>query len=399
MKRNHRRRGWSGHGRGSRPYMNKAQRDKANAAAAAKKRELPFSDEVSKYEKMAKIGHGTFGEVFKAKHKLTGKIVALKKCLVQDANEGFPITLLREIKLLKLLKHNNIINLIDICTTEATQFNSYKSNVHLVFDFCEHDLAGLLKNPNVKFTLGEIKKIMQMLLNGLYYIHRNQMLHRDMKPANVLITREGVLKIADFSLARDFSPAVIPQGNCYTNNVVTLWYRPPELLLGERDYGPSIDLWGVGCIMAELWTRIPIMQGHTEQHQLNVISHLCGSITPEVWPNVDMKYKLYQKMQLPKGQERKVKDRLEAYVEDPYALDLIDMLLVLDPAKRTDSDSALNHDFFWFDPLPSDLTNMLSTHNTSMFEYLSPPRHRPQEPPKQNRKSAITSQLVFDRVF
>nr|XP_015222513.1 PREDICTED: cyclin-dependent kinase 9 [Lepisosteus oculatus] len=284
----------------------------------------------------------------------------------------------------------------------STQYNRYKGSIYLVFDFCEHDLAGLLSNANVKFTLAEIKKVMQMLLNGLYYIHRNKILHRDMKAANVLITRDGVLKLADFGLARAFSLAKNSQGNRYTNRVVTLWYRPPELLLGERDYGPPIDLWGAGCIMAEMWTRSPIMQGNTEQHQLTLISQLCGSITAEVWPAVDKKYELYQKLELPKGQKRKVKDRLKAYVKDPYALDLIDKLLVLDPAQRIDSDDALNHDFFWSDPMPSDLKNMLSTHNQSMFEYLAPPRrrgHMPQQPANQSRNPATTNQTEFDRVF
>ncbi|KAG7273765.1 hypothetical protein CRUP_003265 [Coryphaenoides rupestris] len=359
--------------------------------------EFPFCDEFSKYEKLAKIGQGTFGEVFKAKHRQSTKKVALKKVLMENEKEGFPITALREIKILQLLKHENVVNLIEICRTKATPFNRYKGNIYLVFDFCEHDLAGLLSNANVKFTLAEIKKVMQMLLNGLYYIHRNKILHRDMKAANVLITRDGVLKLADFGLARAFSLAKNSQGNRYTNRVVTLWYRPPELLLGERDYGPPIDLWGAGCIMAEMWTRSPIMQGNTEQHQLTLISQL-----NTVWPEVDKKYELYQKMELPKGQKRKVKERLKAYVKDAYALDLIDKLLVLDPVQRIDSDDALNHDFFWSDPMPSDLKNMLSTHNTSMFEYLAPPRrrgHMPQQQPNQNRNPATTSQTEFDRVF
>uniref|UniRef100_A0A480TNP5 Cyclin-dependent kinase 9 n=1 Tax=Sus scrofa TaxID=9823 RepID=A0A480TNP5_PIG len=244
--------------------------------------ECPFCDEVTKYEKLAKIGQGTFGEVFKAKHRKTGQKVALKKVLMENEKEGFPITALREIKILQLLKHENVVNLIEICRTKASPYNRCKGSIYLVFDFCEHDLAGLLSNVLVKFTLSEIKRVMQMLLNGLYYIHRNKILHRDMKAANVLITRDGVLKLADFGLARAFSLAKNSQPNRYTNRVVTLWYRPPELLLGERDYGPPIDLWGAGCIMAEMWTRSPIMQGNTEQHQLALISQLCGSITPEV---------------------------------------------------------------------------------------------------------------------
>lgn len=196
--------------------------------------DFPFCDESSKYEKVAKIGQGTFGEVFKARARNSNKkFVAMKKVLMDNEKEGFPITALREIKILQLLKHENVVNLIEICRTKATLHNKYRSTFYLVFDFCEHDLAGLLSNVNVKFSLGEIKKVMQQLLNGLYYIHSNKILHRDMKAANVLITKNGILKLADFGLARAFSVAKSGQVNKYTNRVVTLWYRPPELLLGE----------------------------------------------------------------------------------------------------------------------------------------------------------------------
>ena len=212
---------------------------------------------------------------------------------------------------------------------------------------------------------------MQQLLDGLFFIHYNKILHRDMKAANILITKTGTLKLADFGLARAYS---ISKGapNRYTNRVVTLWYRPPELLLGERDYGPAIDMWGAGCIMAEMWTRCPIMQGTSEQQQLKFISHLCGSITPEVWPGVE-KLEFYNKLELEKGKTRKVKERLEVYVKDRHALDLLDKLLVLDPKQRIDSDTALNHDFFWQEPMPSDL-KVISDLKMSMFEMHAPPR-------------------------
>ncbi len=287
----------------------------------------------------------------------------------------------------------------------ATPYNRFKSTFFLVFEFCEHDLAGLLSNAHVKFSLGEIKKVMQQLLNGLYFIHSNKILHRDMKAANILITKNGILKLADFGLARAFSLSKGPQPNRYTNRVVTLWYRPPELLLGERNYGPTIDLWGAGCIMAEMWTRSPIMQGSTEQHQLNLISQLCGSISPEVWPGVET-LELYNKIELPKGQKRKVKERLKAYVRDQYALDLLDKLLSLDPKQRYDSDTALNHDFFWMDPMPCDMSKMLSQHTTSMFEYLAPPRrrggplHHPQQQQQQQRAPVQPNpDQHFERVF
>lgn len=274
-----------------------------------------------------------------------------------------------------------------------------KSTFYLIFEFCEHDLAGLLSNANVKFNIGEIKKVMQQLLNGLYFIHSNKILHRDMKAANILITKHGVLKLADFGLARAFSTAGKDKQNRYTNRVVTLWYRPPELLLGERNYGPPIDLWGAGCIMAEMWTRTPIMQGKTEQHQLQLISQLCGSITKEVWPNVE-KLDMFGQMELAQGQKRKVKDRLKVYVKDQYALDLIDKLLTLDPSKRIDSDTALNHDFFWSDPMPCELAHMLSQHSTSMFEFLAPPRRPGQRilaGPVQ--RTAPNPDQHFERVF
>ncbi|KAF5305615.1 hypothetical protein FQR65_LT07695 [Abscondita terminalis] len=363
---------------------------------------FPFCDDSAKYEKVAKIGQGTFGEVFKAKEKANSKkLVAMKKVLMENEKEGFPITALREIRILQRLKHENVVSLIEICHKRACQQNKCLSTFYLVFEFCEHDLAGLLSNINVKFNLGEIKKVMQQLLNGLYYIHSNKILHRDMKAANVLITKNGVLKLADFGLARAFSANKNGQPNRFTNRVVTLWYRPPELLLGERNYGPPVDLWGAGCIMAEMWTRSPIMQGNTEQQQLTLISQLCGSITPAVWPGVEH-LELYKQMELPQQQKRKVKDRLKPYLKDAYACDLLDKLLVLDPSKRADADTALNHDFFWTDPMPCDLGKMLAQHSQSMFEFLAPPRRSRTHHTMANQRpttSAIQDGGYQDRVF
>lgn len=327
--------------------------------------------QADKYEKVAKIGQGTFGEVFKARSRTDPKkIVALKRVLMENEKEGFPITALREIRILQQLNHENIVNLIEICRT----YNRNKTTFYLVFDFCEHDLAGLLSNVSVKFTLSEIKKVMQQIFEGLYYIHYNKILHRDMKAANILITKRGILKLADFGLARAFSIKKDHKANRYTNRVVTLWYRPPELLLGERHYGPPVDMWGAGCVMAEMWTRSPIMQGNTEQHQLTLIGHFCGTMNEEVWPGVS-KLDLFRKLEMPKDESRRrVKERLRPYVKDQLACDLIDKLLILDPSKRLDADSALNHDLLWSDPMPCSLEKMLANHHQSMFEYNAPTR-------------------------
>lgn len=183
----------------------------------------------------------------------------------------------------------------------------------------------------------------------------------------------GILKLADFELARPFSFIKPDMQNRYTNGSVTLWYLPPEVLLGDRHFGPPADIWSVGCIMAEMWTRSPIMQGYNEAQQLGLITQLCGSITPAVWPGVE-KLELYTKIELPQNNERRVIDRLKIYVKNLCGCDLLDKLLLLNPSARIDVITALKHDFFRSDPLPTDLRKMLSTYTTSMFEYLMPTR-------------------------
>ena len=214
--------GGSGHSGGGHGHQSQS-----SAAHMAQDREryiekydFPYCARVDKYEKIAKIGQGTFGEVFKARCRQDRtKIVALKKVLMENEKEGFPITALREIRILQLLNHENIVNLLEICR----QYSRHKTTFYLVFDFCEHDLAGLLSNINVKFSLGEIKKVMQQMCEGLFFIHTNKIIHRDMKAANILITKQvwilhlilwlimqrnyiqGTLKLADFGLARAIS--------------------------------------------------------------------------------------------------------------------------------------------------------------------------------------------------
>lgn len=357
--------------------------------------EYPYCTDHSKYENLAKIGQGTFGEVYKARCRKSNEIVALKKVLTENEKEGFPITALREIKILQVLRHDNIVRLIEICTSKANAANKFKSHFYLVFEFCEHDLAGLLSNPQVKFSLGEQKKIMQQLLNGLYYIHKNYILHRDMKTANILVTKEGKLKLADFGLARAIEQQKADaQQAKYTNRVVTLWYRPPELLLGERCYNRAIDMWGAGCIMAELWTREPILKGNTDQNQLELIQGLGGSITPEVWTDVD-KLELFNRIQLKQDLKRRVKERLGSYIKDPNALDLLDKLLTLDPKKRIDSDEALDHDFFWTEPLPIDLK--LEKLSASMFEYTAQNFKRNQF--NRQQQKPVVNEQHYDRVY
>jgi cyclin-dependent kinase 9 len=178
-----------------------------------------------------------------------------------------------------------------------------------------------------------------------------------------------ILKIADFGLARAFSQmGTKEKPNRFTNRVVTLWYRPPELLLGDRNYTPAIDVWGAACIMCELWTRSPILQGQNEQHQLQLITQFCGSITPEVYPDV-INLELYKTLDLPKDVRRNLKDRLVRHIKDPLALDLIDKLFTVNPVTRPDCDVALNHDYFWSDPMPQLLNQKMRLLTSSNFEF------------------------------
>jgi cyclin-dependent kinase 12/13 len=202
------------------------------------------------YERVDLVGEGTFGKVYKAKYKPTsdkGKEiksshVALKKILMDNEKEGFPITAIREIMILKRLNHKNIINLIEIVTSKPSDKNKYRGNVYLVFEYMEHDLSGLI-DRKIDYSIAHIKCIMHQILSGVNYMHSNNIIHRDIKGANILINNKGDVKIADFGLARVYSDN---PNKKYTNRVVTLWYRSPELLLGSTSYGPAIDMWSVG---------------------------------------------------------------------------------------------------------------------------------------------------------
>ncbi|GMT03928.1 hypothetical protein PENTCL1PPCAC_26102 [Pristionchus entomophagus] len=326
----------------------------------------PYMNDVSCYEILKKVGQGTFGEVFKARCRTTGRKVALKRILLENELDGFPITALREVKMLQQLKHQHITELLDICSSRSANSKKGIAKFYLVFTFCDHDLAGLLSNKKMQLSLTHRKTLMKHLLTGLHQIHHSSILHRDMKAANILVTREGVLKLADFGLAR---PIFKVQNALFTNRVVTLWYRPPELLLGENQYGTAIDIWGAGCIMAELWTRTPIMQGNTEQKQLSLISNLCGSIVPEVWPDV-VSLPYFDKFELPQNLKRKISERLGCIIQDVNAIDLIDRLMTLNPKKRGSAEEALDHTFFFTAPHPKeDVSDLMAGIHQSLFEY------------------------------
>lgn len=288
-----------------------------------------------KYTKIELIGRGTFGEVYKAYDLANKKIVAQKKIIIHDSNEGIPGQALREITFLMQLDHPNIVKLNEVIAKENKQ--------SLVFDYLQYDLRNYLDNirHNQFLDKVQIKDILYQILLGVAAIHQNKLLHRDQKPQNILIDSHGNIKIADFGLARAFSLPNRP----YTSDVATLWYRAPELLLGATEYSTPVDLWSVGTIFVEIVTKNPLFAGTSDTDQLYRIFRICGTPTEAMWPGVSS-YKHYKKNYpnwKPCDSFKSIFGNLEV---DDTGHDLLSQMLKYDPCKRITAKSALKHPYF-----------------------------------------------------
>ncbi|KAI4242886.1 MAG: hypothetical protein L6R40_003759 [Gallowayella cf. fulva] len=280
------------------------------------------------------VGSGTYGKVFKAIHVYTKSLVALKKIRMDGEKDGFPVTAIREIKLLQSLKHENVVCLHEVMVENNDCF--------MVFEYLSHDLTGLLNHPTFKLDQSHKKHLAKQLFDGLNYLHRRGVLHRDIKAANILISSTGLLKLADFGLARFYSKSGHPD---YTNRVITIWYRSPELLLGETQYGPAVDIWSAACVMIEIFTRHAIFPGDGgEINQLDKIYNVLGTPTRSEWPGlVDMAW-----FELLRPSERKPNTFAEKYQEllSPAAFELLQAMLLYDPSKRPTASDVLEHPYF-----------------------------------------------------
>ncbi|KDQ33953.1 hypothetical protein PLEOSDRAFT_185666 [Pleurotus ostreatus PC15] len=287
---------------------------------------------MDRYAKIEKVG--TYGVVYKARDTTSNAIVALKKIRLEAEDEGVPSTAIREISLLKELRDDNIVKLLDIVHADQ--------KLYLVFEFLDVDLKRYMENGNQRNTPlspALLKKFTHQMNSGLLYCHSHRILHRDLKPQNLLIDKTDNLKLADFGLARAFG---IPM-RTYTHEVVTLWYRAPEVLLGSRHYSTAIDMWSVGCIFAEMAMHgHPLFPGDSEIDQIFKIFRILGTPNDETWPGVSALPDY--KSTFPQWSEQDLGRIVSTLDED--GLDMLKKTLTYDSAKRISAKRALIHPYF-----------------------------------------------------
>ncbi|CAL1392982.1 unnamed protein product [Linum trigynum] len=303
---------------------------------------------VSEYERLNAINEGTYGKVYKAKDKKSGEVVAVKMVKMDHGVEdyGFPVSSLREINLLFGLQHPSIVQVKEVVMDD-------RDNVYMVMEYMEHDLKELTQGMKQSFSTSEVKCLMLQLLEGVMYLHDNWIIHRDLKTSNLLLNNQGDLKICDFGMSRQYGSS---PSKPYTSLVVTLWYRAPELLLGAKQYSTAVDMWSVGCIMAELLGKDPLFNGTNELGQLKKIFGILGTPNEDIWPGFS-----------------KLSAATPIFTQQPYNLlrkkfpaasftgspvlsdlgyDLLSKLLSYDPNKRITADAAIDHPWFREVPLP-----------------------------------------------
>lgn len=294
---------------------------------------------IENYSKSKKLGEGTYAVVYLGTQMSTKREVAIKEIKTEGFKDGLDMSAIREVKYLQELRHPNIIELIDV-------FSDSKQNLNLVLEVLPSDLEKVIKDKNTVIGGVDVKRWLLMILRGVYHCHRNGILHRDLKPNNLLMDPVGNLKIADFGLARS-----IDQPNeKLTSNVVTRWYRAPELLFGARHYTGAVDVWAVGAIFAEMMLRTPYLPGSDDVNQLAVTIQALGTPTEETWKGVSH-LPLYNNLtRYPAPTRGELRRRFAAASEN--ALIVLEGMMTMNPAQRWSCERALQSGYFTEDPIP-----------------------------------------------
>lgn len=294
---------------------------------------------IENYSKSKKLGEGTYAVVYLGKQLSTDREVAIKEIKTEGFKDGLDMSAIREVKYLQELRHQNIIELIDV-------FSDSKQNLNLVLEVLPSDLEKVLRDKNIVIGGVDVKRWLLMILRGVYHCHRNGILHRDLKPNNLLMDKNGNLKIADFGLARYLNQP----NEKLTSNVVTRWYRAPELLFGARSYTGAIDVWSIGTIFAEMMLRTPYLPGSDDSNQLAVTIQALGTPTEENWPGVTH-LPLYNNLtRYPAPTRAELRRRFVAASEK--ALEALEGMLIMNPLKRWTCEEVLQSGYFLEEPLP-----------------------------------------------
>lgn len=358
------------------------------------RKDLTRESVLSKFEIIGYIAAGTYGKVYKARSKIKEKrptddektieqpvqLFAIKKFKVDnnailknnhmnmDGQEvlnytGISQSAIREMSLCKELNNKNITKLMDIVLENKS--------IYMAFEYCEHDLLQIIhyhSHPEIKpIPIKNVKSLIWQILNGVLYLHKNWIFHRDLKPANIMVTSNGCVKIGDLGLARKFND---PLQSLYTGDkvVVTIWYRAPELLMGARYYTPAIDLWAVGCILAELLSLRPIFKGEEAKFDINnkklvpfqknqflKIIEILGIPNESNWQNINNYPEYYSFQQMLNGYSGNSNSNLLNWYKliggnNKLCYKLLEQLMIYDPNKRLTAESALFHEFFMESP-------------------------------------------------
>ncbi|XP_041315313.1 cyclin-dependent kinase-like 2 [Pyrgilauda ruficollis] len=287
---------------------------------------------MDKYQVLGLVGEGSYGMVTKCRHRESGQIVAVKKFLESDDDAAVRKIALREIKLLKQLRHENLVNLLDVCKR--------KKRWYLVFEFVDHTVLNDLEDSPSGLDCDRVRRYLFQILRAIAFCHSHNIIHRDIKPENILVSQSGVVKLCDFGFARPLATS----GEVYTDYVATRWYRAPELLVGDSKYGRPVDVWAVGALITEMLTGEALFPGDSDIDQLYHITKCLGNLIPR---QQELFYKnpLFAGMKLPEVKElESLEKRYPKLPRD--ALDLAKECLQIDPDKRPSCAELLQGDFF-----------------------------------------------------
>ncbi|XP_066991708.2 cyclin-dependent kinase-like 2 [Anabrus simplex] len=293
---------------------------------------------MEKYENIAVVGEGSYGLVMKCRHRESGQVVAIKKFIETEEDHAVRKMALREIRLLKKLRHDNLVNLIEVFRRKRRFYLVFEFMDHTVLEELEENVSGLGDETSRKYIF--------QVIRGIDFCHANNIVHRDVKPENVLVSRLGVVKLCDFGFAR----CLIFPGDNYTDYVATRWYRAPELLVGDPKYGRQVDIWAIGCLFAEMMTGEPLFPGDSDIDQLFQIVKLLGKLSnrhqPLIARNPDFK-----------GLKQHFEDGIRALSKKfpswpNITVDFLAACLKMDPLLRPCSGELLKHTYFVHDRFP-----------------------------------------------